>query len=697
MQPVAFKVEMYKGVLDSGWIELQDLTVIVGKNEAGKTTLLKALHKFKPFRDEPYVINREWPRGHRRDQKYNQIVCTVRFQLDDDEKSELSELTDEDFTSDTIDLARTYAGTYWLRAPNTFPARPRLADIDEAFEGLPAFPEGISDGYRAAVEAVRAEVRKQVVAGLFTNLATQVNQKKPTLAASMAEDTRPIEDPHAAAFLAKLSDIVTTLSNQPTIRRECTELVTKWVPTFIYMDDYRSFQGSVLLSQLHQRKSQGQLTQEDKTVLMLMELSGLKLDDIIAKSSADKIEDRTYDLSDAGRSLTNDISSRWTQRSYEVDFRADGDKFMTFVKDENDPSLIPLEDRSKGFQWFFSFDLMLAHETKGTFAGAVLLLDEPGLHLHPEAQRDLVKRLEKYAEENTVLYTTHLPFMIDLRHPDRIRVINEDQGKGTTVSSDLTGSQKEAKFVLQAALGMSGSQSYLLSEKNLVVEGVDDYWVLTELSNLLIRSGEPGLPDDLFITPAGGASEAAYIATFMIGQKLDVVVLLDSDSAGGDAHDKLVKTWLARYQDAKAEVLMLGAAAGATATEFATEDLFTEDYFAGIIAQVYHKELQLAGAVLPLTLETGGLVWKRASRTLEKYGITYGSGQKGRVAKALRAAISKAATISEMPEPTQAMARQLMKTIRVAVSGAESPEVTPGPLKDTVKGAGKAKAVRKAK
>jgi hypothetical protein len=453
----------------------------------------------------------------------------------------------------------------------------------------------------------------------------------------------------------------------------------------------------VLLSQLNQRKSQGQLTQEDKTVLMLMELSGLKLDDIIAKSVPDRIEDRTYDLSDAGRSLTNDISSRWTQRSYEVDFRADGDKFMTFVKDENDPSLIPLEDRSKGFQWFFSFDLMLMHETRGTFAGAVLLLDEPGLHLHPEAQRDLVKRLEKYAEEYTVLYTTHLPFMIDLRHPDRIRVINEDQGKGTTVSSDLTGSQKEAKFVLQAALGMSGSQSHLLSQKNLVIEGVDDYWVLTELSNLLIRSGEAGLPDDLFITPAGGASEAAYIATFMIGQRLDVVVLLDSDAAGGDAHDKLVKTWLSRYQDAKAEVLLLGPAAGATATEFATEDLFTDDYFAGVVAEVYHKELQLAGATLPLTLEKGGLVWKRASRTLEKYGISYGSGQKGRVAIALRASISKAAAISDLPEPTQVMARHLMRTIRTAVTGAESPKVTTGPSKEAAKAVVKAKTVRKPK
>jgi hypothetical protein len=87
---------------------------------------------------------------------------------------------------------------------------------------------------------------------------------------------------------------------------------------------------------------------------------------------------------------------------------------------------------------------------------------------------------------------------------------------------------------------VSGSTSYLIAKRNLVVEGVDDYWILTELSNLLKRSGKSGLSDDVLITPAGGASEAAYITTFMIGQNLGVVVLLDSDAAGESAPSGVV-------------------------------------------------------------------------------------------------------------------------------------------------------------
>ena len=94
-----------------------------------------------------------------------------------------------------------------------------------------------------------------------------------------------------------------------------------------------------------------------------------------------------------------------------------------------------------------------------------------------------------------------------------------------------------------------------------MVEGVDDYWILTELSRLLHRFCESWLPDDVLITPAGGASEAAYIATFMTSQKLDVVVLLDSDRAGDEARDVLVKRWIVRYQTSRTHVLSLGAAA----------------------------------------------------------------------------------------------------------------------------------------
>ena len=57
-------------------VAVTPLTVLVGKNESGKTALLKALHKFNPFKPEPYAT-REWPRGHRDARSADQVVSLL--------------------------------------------------------------------------------------------------------------------------------------------------------------------------------------------------------------------------------------------------------------------------------------------------------------------------------------------------------------------------------------------------------------------------------------------------------------------------------------------------------------------------------------------------------------------------------------------------------------------------------------------
>ena len=95
------------------------------------------------------------------------------------------------------------------------------------------------------------------------------------------------------------------------------------------------------------------------------------------------------------------------------------------------------------------------HESQGTFKGCAILLDEPGLHLHPDAQSNLLDRMEAYAKGNTLVYTTHLPFMLDLRQPARIRILTEREDGTAFVTDDITLSKPEEKLTLQAALGMT--------------------------------------------------------------------------------------------------------------------------------------------------------------------------------------------------------------------------------------------------
>jgi predicted ATP-dependent endonuclease of OLD family len=663
MRLKAFRVQMYRCILDSGWVEVAPLTVVVGKNEAGKTTLLRALHKFNPFRAEGYTMDNEWPRGHRKERNDSQVVCSCRFELSPEEKNDIAKITDQAINDlSEVEVTKDYAGRFEVLVPSTlFPDKLHPNDVDQALSALPTLQEPIGEDFKQKAQELADEARRLGFEGRFSDLQQLASKQIPLLQQLMIphHPQQQNEQQYLAQYQAKLQEVTQKLSSAPSIQKKAHEYVIKRLPTFIYMSDYRAFRGCAQLDQVKQRKDRNQLTEEDKTLLTIMELSGLDLESEVDKGNQPDREQRQYDLDDASATLTKEIADRWKQRRYEVQFRADGQLFYTFVKDEHDPSLVRLEERSKGFQWFFSFDLMFMYESKGTFKGCVILLDEPGLHLHPDAQKDLLKRLEEYAKENTLIYTTHLPFMIDLRKPEHIRVMSEVSGQGVTVTDDLTQSQPEGKFVLQAALGMSGSTSYLVAERNLVVEGVDDFWILSELSNFLKRAGEPCLPDDVLITAAGGAAEAVYIATFMIGQKLQVAVLLDSDKAGDDARDKLVKRWLTRYQSSPSHALSLGECVGRAGQEFSIEDLFPEDYYVERVKRVYAKQLSAAG-VEDLALTGDDQLCKRVERALEEHGIKF---NKGSVAKVLRTDLSRMKDASELPQPTREMSKQLFQKI----------------------------------
>ncbi len=665
MDLISFRVTMYKGILDSGWVEVNPLTVLVGKNESGKTSLLKALHKLNPYTPEPYVMRKEWPRGRRQEQSEEQEVCRAKFRLSDQEKSELTQIAENAIFPDTIEVSRNYAGQLVIDFEDEiFSDKPDPNDVNNACSVLPQVQSDFGVPFKQRADECLKEVRRFAHEGRFTDLRglAQKHQMLLQEVLSPSEPPQQIENNFISAYIAGLAQLVHTLEPLPSIQSKIHEYITDHLPTFIYMDDYKAFSGAAQLDEIQSRQNNNRLTEEDKTFLTILNLSGLDLNNLIqlGQGDAETRKQRQFDLADGGSTLTNLISDRFRQRNYEVEYDVDNQDFFTFLKDDLDEALIELEERSKGFQWFFSFDLMFMHESEGTFEGCVVLLDEPGLHLHPEAQKDLLDRLEYYAKGNILLYTTHLPFMIDLNHPDRIRVLKETDN-GIVVTTDLVESPPEAKFVLQAALGMDASQSLLIADRNLVVEGVHDYYILAGLSNWLKRIEEEGLPEDVRITPGTSASEAVHVATLMIGQRLNVVALFDSDDEGRRAKDKLVKKWLTQYTESHTEAILLGDAIGASG-DFELEDIFTEDFMKAIIKETYSRELAHAG-VDDFTLQGEGVLWKRIESFLEEKDIT---ANKGSIAKRLRNKLSNMQDASELPGETKEKTIRLFQKIREA-------------------------------
>jgi energy-coupling factor transporter ATP-binding protein EcfA2 len=668
---------MYKCILQSGKVQVTPLTVLVGKNESGKTSLLKALHKFNPFMPEPYNIEREWPRSHREERSTDKVVCTAEFRIDTKEVETLRQLTAQEIPFATLEVTRDYAGRFEVLFPEGIaPDKLHPNDIDQILTRLPAVPDSVPQSFQELAQPCVDEANRLAREGRFTDLELLAIESTEKLGAACSPqfqnpgEENLVHNPQyvteqnfISQFTNNLREAITAFNTGDSIRKKAHDFIIRQLPTFVYMDEYRAFQGTTMLDQLLERLNRKAPTPEDKTILTILNLSGLSLEDLVRRGGEDDREERRYILDDGGGTLTRKIENNWGQLKYEVRLDADGQQFFTFVKGVEDGGLIRLEERSRGFQWFFSFDLLLMHETKGALKGCVILLDEPGLHLHPEGQADLLKRLEEYAKGNTLIYTSHLPFMIDLQAPERIRILTETKD-GTVVTEDLSMPQPEGKLTLQAALGISGRMSFLLSERNLIVEGVDDYWLITALSNLMKRSKAEGLPEELMLTAAGGASEVTYIATLITGQELDVVALYDSDKAGDDAKDKFVKRWLSKYKDPKASAISLGAAIGfPEGRKCSIEDLFEESFYLQFVHEVYKPQLDFAG-IKEIKLAEGEQLCKRVESFMKQKEINF---NKGSVAKKIRSHLNQLENIDKLSEDTRKRAQLLMESIRKAV------------------------------
>jgi predicted ATP-dependent endonuclease of OLD family len=127
--------------------------------------------------------------------------------------------------------------------------------------------------------------------------------------------------------------------------------------------------------------------------------------------------------------------------------------------------------RSDGFKRFVSFLLLIAVGVKTeALKNCIILMDEPDLGLHPSGKRYLRDELIKISRENLIVYSTHSIFMIDDKNIDRHYIV-EKENEITNVKS-VTNSNYTDEEVLFQALGYSVFQT--LKQNNIIFEGWKD-------------------------------------------------------------------------------------------------------------------------------------------------------------------------------------------------------------------------------
>lgn len=523
------KIAKYKSYLETQVVSIDDkITTLVGKNESGKTAFLEAIAKFNYFEKDPkfhFDVTSDFPRNelkkYQRDNEPVEVIkCT--FEISDELLKEISDDLGED-------VFKTKSFSYGIKY-----------DGNNTWYDLSANEEVFLKTYIKAKEfsAETIEELKGIksVKVLETLIATTQNEEVKKLYQDLKKDYIDEAykwDNFAKGYIAK-------------------NYLEPNFPKFWYFDEYFSLPSRVNVNRLKSNQTDAELTAEAlKTSKALFELAGI---DIAKLINANTFETFIAELEATSNEITDQIFEYWsTNENLEIKFE------IETVKNPQNPNVIekvldirvrntrhrvslPLKNRSKGFNWFFSFIVWFSKIQSDGNKNFILLLDEPGLNLHASAQADLLRYIEDLAKEYQVIYTTHSPFMIDSNHLERVRTVY-DSDAGSIISSAIQEKDPDTLFPLQAALGYDIAQNLFISKNNLLVEGPADLLYLTILSSILESEKREGLKESITIVPIGGMDKVASFISLLRGSKLNIVCLLDSfsDQKGKQRIDDLIK------------------------------------------------------------------------------------------------------------------------------------------------------------
>lgn len=621
LQITRMNVTHFRSVADSGWIEIDRVTAFIGVNESGKTNLLLPLWKFNPARDGELHPTSDYPKkifGDIRSNPAGYRFITVELETGE-LAAQISQMTG--FAEDRlkkVHVSRSYDSSYQVVFPDAVIARTvptaevrilveRLLSDIEASNALKAEEEQKSaylELLRRSIDALTTDnIDQAALAALSEMLGKSIPDEPPKTSTITPRYRQAIEELDGLHARVTQEDI----GEQKAVK----DLVVENLPTFVYYSNYGNLDSEIYLPHVVENLKRTDLGNKEeakaRTLRVLFKFVGLepsevlelgkepdasargtRLTDTEILAVAEKKRERSILLQSAGVKLTSRFKDWWKQGDYRFRFEADGNHFRIWVADERRPEEIELESRSTGLQWFLSFYLVFLVESEEDHQNAVLLLDEPGLSLHPLAQRDLSEFFDNLATTNQIVYTTHSPFLVDADRLDRARKVYVASDGTTKATPDLREgagdkSRNGASYAVHSALNLTIAESLMVGCKPIIIEGPSDQHYLTAMKILLIHAGKIAPARELVFPPSGGAKTAKQIASMLTGRDDDLpLALLDDDKPGQQAALDLKNTL---YTEHKEKVLNVREFTEVDGSE--VEDLIPPEFFADAVDREY--------------------------------------------------------------------------------------------------------------
>ena len=566
MKLVRARVTDFKSIDDSGWVDIDAVTSMVGKNESGKTAFLGALKRLNPVDGDQEFELKDFPRKgyvrYRRQHEANPATAvSAVMTLSDEEREEVaSQIGEGVILSEEIVVSKNYKNELIWEF-----------DMDEG-----AMVQHLLDG---------ADLPPEIA-----NHAGKADSIMELLRMLEALDVKPVA---VGRLITSIYDQFSERSSRDIVE---SALYSK-MPKFVYFDEYSTMHGRISIQDMLKRVAAGEdLSESDRTFMSLLALVGADLDDLQNQTNYEYMK---AELESASISISDEMFEYWAQNKQlrvEFDLSAadpndvpplnEGTILHVRIWNNRHRVSVPFDDRSKGFVWFFSFLTYFSSIEEQEDCDLVLLLDEPGLNLHALAQHDFLRFIdERLAPKHQVVYTTHSPFMINLNHLDRIRTVQDVDDRGTVISADTLSNDQDTVFPLQVALGHNLAHTLFLAPHCLMVNSAADLIYLQILGEICASKGYQRLDPRWVVIPVGNADNLPMFVSLLGENYVSVAVLMDVTPKNKEKMDLINKnSIIQRNNPVKwVEVQKIRTAD--------IEDIFEPAFYLKLVNESYENEL----------------------------------------------------------------------------------------------------------
>ena len=516
---VKVKINKYKSFVKEQEIRIDDrITTLVGKNESGKTAFLEALAKINYFeKDNQFKLNTvlDYPRNElnkflNSNADCEAIRCT--FEIDDKLLKNIeNEIGKDVFTVRTFSYAISFRGkTTWFDLK-----------VDEA-KFLAQFLQKyeMNDRLRLQLERVTTikelleEWKEKKADDTLTRIVNDLN--KEIISKSYKWDNK------IKGFIAK-------------------HYLKPAIPKFWYFDEYYLLPSRININLLKNN------TTEDDSIRIskaFFELAKINIDELL---EAEDYESYLASIESTANEVTGEIFKYWsTDRDLEIKFEIDNRKEENAkildirIRNSRRKVTLPLKNRSKGLNMFFSFIVWFSKIQSKTDRNFILLLDEPGLNLHSSAQNDILRFIEDISADYQIIYSTHSPFMINPHQLQRVRTVS-DTGMGSQVKEITDETDSETLFPLKAAIGFNMMEKLVGTSKNLLVDKPSDLLYLNLMSKILKSLDHKYINEEISILPVGNINKFAAFVSLLGTENPKYVCLIQEGNDKEDINALLTK------------------------------------------------------------------------------------------------------------------------------------------------------------